>query len=83
MIQKGIKHKDYSLKGAVKNYNNIIDDAHQAIDSNIKKFRIQQYKEIRKLATDQGEDYTTGYLLGYDYIKNYYRQTAVDLNRQK
>ena len=40
MIQKGIKHKDYSLKGAVKNYNNIIDDAHQANDSNIKKFRI-------------------------------------------
>ena len=40
----------------------------QAIDSDIK-----QYEEIRKLITQQGEDYTTGCLLDYDYIKNLYR----------
>ena len=50
----------------------------QPIDSDIK-----QYEEVRKIATGQGEDYTTGILLEYDYIKNHYRLTAVDFSRQK
>ena len=50
----------------------------QAIDSDIKR-----YEEIRKLTTAQGEDYTTGYLLDYDYIKIHYRLIAVDLSREK
>ena len=41
---------------------------HQPIDSGIK-----QYKEIRKLTTGQGQDYTTGYLVNYDYSNNHYR----------
>ena len=36
----------------------------QAIDSDIKR-----YEKNRKLTTGQGEDYTTRYLLDYDYIK--------------
>ena len=43
----------------------------------------KRYEEIRKLTTGQGEDYTTGCLLDYDYIKNHYRLMAVDLSRQK
>ena len=31
----------------------------------------------------QCEDYTTGYLLDYIYIKNNYRLIAVDVSRQK
>ena len=50
----------------------------QANDSHIK-----WYEEIRKLTTRQGEDYTTGYLLDYDSIKNHYRLTLVDLRGQK
>ena len=50
----------------------------QAIDSEIKR-----YEEIRKLTTGQGEDYTTGYLLDNNYIKNHYRLIVVDLSRQK
>ena len=50
----------------------------QAIDSDIKRC-----EEIRKLTTGEGEDYTTGCLLEYDYIKNNYRLKAVDLSRQK
>ena len=50
----------------------------QPIDSDVK-----WYEEIRKLTTGQGEDYTTGCLLDYDYFKNNYRLIAVDLNRQK
>ena len=49
----------------------------QAIDSDIKG-----YNEIRKLTTGQGENYTTGCLLDYDYIKNHYWLIVVDLNRQ-
>ena len=31
----------------------------------------------------QGEDYTTGCLLDYEYIKSHYRFIAVDLSREK
>ena len=46
-------------------------------------FDIKRYDEIRKLTRGQGENYTTGYLLNYDYIKNHYRLTEIDLSRQK
>ena len=44
---------------------------------------IKRYKEIGKLTTGQGEDYTTGFLLDYDYIKNHYKLMTVDLIRKK
>ena len=50
--------KYYLPKGIIKNYNVIIngkDFYDQVIDSDIKR-----YKESRKLATGQGEDYITG-----------------------
>ena len=40
----------------------------QAID-----FYIKRYEGTRKLITGKGEDYTTGCLLDYEYIKNHYR----------
>ena len=53
------KSRRYFLtKGINKNYNVITD--RQAIDSDIKR-----YKEIRKLTTRQGDDYTTGCLLDW------------------
>ena len=50
----------------------------QPTDSDIKR-----YEEIRKLTTEQSEDYTNGRLLGYDYIKNHYRLITIELSRQK
>ena len=44
---------------------------------------MKRYEENRKLTTGQGEDYSAGCLLDYDYIKNHYRLIAVDLIRQK
>ena len=44
---------------------------------------IKHYEEIRKLTTEQGEDYTTGCLLNYEYIKNHYTLIAAALIRQK
>ena len=43
----------------------------------------KRYEENRKLRTGQGEDYTIGCLIGYDYIKNHYRLIAADLSSQK
>ena len=71
----------YLPKGVIKNYNVIISWKNfydQSIDSDI-----EWYKEIRKLTTWQNEEYTTGCLLHYDYIKNHYRLIAVELSRQK
>ena len=41
------------------------------------------YKNIRKIATGQGDDYTTGCLLDYTYFKKYYKMIAVDLSKQQ
>ena len=41
------------------------------------------YDNIRKIATGQGDDYTTGYLLDYIYFKNYFNLIAVDLSKQQ
>ena len=32
---------------------------------------LRTYDSIRKIAADQGDDYTTGCLLDYNYFKNY------------
>ena len=41
------------------------------------------YEKIRKIATGQGDDYTTGCLLDYNYIKSYYKMIAIDLRKKK
>ena len=37
----------------------------------------------KKVSTGQGDDYTTGYLLGFAYLKKNYRLIAADLSKQK
>ena len=41
------------------------------------------YENKRKIATGQGDDYTTGCLLDYIYFKKYYKMIAVDLSKQQ
>ena len=41
------------------------------------------YENIRKIATGQGDDYTTGYLLDYTYFKDSYKMIAINLNKQQ
>ena len=50
----------------------------QPTNSNVKKI----WKN-RKLITEQGEDYATGCLLDYKYIKNHYPLIAADLSGHK
>ena len=38
---------------------------------------------MRKIATGQGDDQTTGCLLAYSYFKDYYNLIAIDLNNQQ
>ena len=41
------------------------------------------YENIRKVATGQGDDYTTGCLLDYPYFKDHYKMSAIDLSKQQ
>ena len=41
------------------------------------------YDSIRKIATGQTDDYTTGCLLDYIYFKKYYNMIAIDLSKQQ
>ena len=38
---------------------------------------------ISNIVTDQGYDDTSGRLLDFNYIKNYYKMIAIDLNTQQ
>ena len=40
------------------------------------------YKNIRKITTGQGDDYTTGCLLDYPSFKENYKMIAIDLSKQ-
>ena len=73
--------KRYNLPNVeIKDYNVMIDGKN-FFDQPIKNDKIT-YENIRKIATDQGDDYTTGCLLDYTYFKNYYKMVAVDLSKQ-
>ena len=41
------------------------------------------YENIRKIATGQGDDYTTGCLLDYPYFVDTYKMIVVDLSKQQ
>ena len=41
------------------------------------------YEHIRKIATGQGDDYTTSCLLDYPYFKDTYKMIAIDLSKQQ
>ena len=51
-------------------------------DQPIKNDKIT-YENIRKIATGQGDDYATGCLLIYQYIKHYCKMIAIDLSKQQ
>ena len=41
------------------------------------------YENIRKIATGQGDDYTTGCLLDYSYFKDHHKMIAIYLSKQQ
>ena len=44
---------------------------------------IEKYRELKKVMTGKGQDYTTGSLLDYNYFIKHYKLVAVDLSKQK
>ena len=57
-------------------------DGKKFFDQPVKNNKVM-YENTRKVATGQGDDYTTGCLLDYIYFKNYYKMIAVDLSKQQ
>ena len=41
------------------------------------------YEKIRKNATGQGDDYTSGCLLYYPYFRENYKMIAIDISKQQ
>ena len=65
----------------IKDYN-IVINGENFFDQPIKDNKIT-YDNIRKIATGQGDDYTTGCLLDYPYFADTYKMIAVDLSKQQ
>ena len=65
----------------IKDYNVMIDGKN-FFDQPVKNDKVT-YDNIRKIATGQGDDYTTGCLLDYTYFKKYYKMIAIDLSKQQ
>ena len=75
-------HDSYYLPTVeIKDYNIMINDEN-FFDQPIKNNKVT-YENIRKIATDQRDDHTTGCLLDYPYFANTYKMIAVDLNKQQ
>ena len=47
------------------------------------KNNLRTYDNIRKIATGQPDDYTSGCLLEYNYFNNWYKTIAIDLSKQQ
>ena len=65
----------------IKDYN-IMINGETFFDQLIKNNKIT-YENIRKIATGQGDAYTTGCLLDYPYFADTYKMIAVDLSKQQ
>ena len=44
---------------------------------------MRTYDNIRNIAAGQGDDYTTGCLLDYNYFKEHYKMITIDLSKQQ
>ena len=65
----------------IKDYN-IMINVENLFDQPIKNNKVT-YENIRKIATGQGDDYTTGCLLDYPYFTDTYKMIAVDLRKEQ
>ena len=65
----------------IKGYNVMLD--RKSFFDQLVKNDLITYENIRKIATGQGDDYTTGCFLDYNYFKNYCKMIAIDLSKQQ
>ena len=67
-----IEIRDYNIMINVENF----------FDQPVKNNKVT-YENIKKIATGQGDDYTTGCLLDYLYFMDTYKMIALDLSKQQ
>ena len=72
----------YNLPLVEVNCYNVVIDGWNFFEQPVKNNFIT-YDNIWKIATGQGDDYTTGCLLDYNYFNSYYKMTATDLSKQQ
>ena len=75
-------HSTYYLPNVEIKHYNIMINGENFFDQPIKNNKVT-YDNIRKIATGQGDDYTTGCLLDYSYFVNTYKMIAEDLSKQE
>ena len=76
---KMIEYHTQLLSSEIKDCN-VMNDGKNFFDQSINS-DLKTYENIRKIATGQGDDYTTGCLLDYSYFKENYRMIAIDLSK--
>ena len=77
-----ISNKRYYIPNVeIKDYNVMIDGKN-VFGQPVRNGKVT-YKNIRKITTGQGDDYTTGCLLDYTYFKKYYKMIPIDLSKQQ
>ena len=59
-----------------------MNDGRNVFDQPVKIEKIT-YENIRKIAIDQEDDYTTGCLLDYPYFNDNYKMIGIDLSKQQ
>ena len=73
-------HSEYYLpKVKIKGYN-VKVDGKKFVDQ-LMNNDPKSYEDIRKIATGQGNDYTTSCLLDYSFFKENYKMIAIDSSK--
>ena len=78
--QRASYERHYISTVEIEDYN-IMINGEKFFDQPIKNNKVT-YENIRKIATGQGDDCTTGCLLDYSYFADTYKMIAVDLSKQ-
>ena len=75
-------NRGYYIPNVETKDHNVMINGKNFFDQPIKNNKVT-YENNRKIATGQGDDYTTGCLLDYIYFKNYCKMITVDLSKQQ
>ena len=57
-------------------------DGRKFLDQPVKN-DLRTYCNIRKIMTEQGDDYTTVFLIDYPNFKKYHKMIAIELNKKQ
>ena len=77
-----MSHSNYYLPKVELKYYKVMIDGRNFFDQPINNMN-KTYENIRKIATGKGDDYTTGCLVDYPYLRDHYKMIAIDLSRQQ